>query len=206
MTKILGLVGQFQKFKRRPIELFSLSVAYETEGWPRGTTRVALDHYDVNHSKKYGYIFDMSGSGGNEVHVSGLYFLRGKIAIKETPCTLIDPKDEPPWESGATVALREVNRTRRLPRLPSKFRGDGNLWEWLGGNAIESGSMWCSICADWFPDDSICQHCWWCEQASWWSTPSERCGCPVRAFCDGDDLAERAAFGPEHPKMLDCRW
>ncbi len=204
--KIFGLCAQFQKSGNKPLELFSLSVRHETEGWPRGTKAIALDHYDIDHSKKYGYCISMSGSGGRDVQVCGPYFKMGKIDAVETRTTLVDRREEPDFNGPLTAAIREANRTRRLSRLPREFRGCGGLWKWLERNAIWQSTVYCSICNDRFPDDEHCEHIWWCEDLCWWSTPSEPCGHAIRDICDGEDNAERNWFVPKRPRLLESTW
>lgn len=203
MTKLLGLVAEFHKKPRKRLELCSLSVHHQTINC-RGEPWTSRDIYDVNLSKRYGYLFDLSGGGASEpVQVAGLYFARGNIRISESPCRLIDPNDKPPYRDAKTKAIRALNRTRRLYDLPKYFRGDGNLWEWLQSNGIESESVYCGICTDWFPEEQLCEHCWWCQEVCWYSTPSDRCGCATLAMCDGDfgRDEEAFAFAPNHPPL-----
>jgi hypothetical protein len=142
--------------------------------------------YDVEHSRKYGYVFHQSGFGGSgPVKVDCPYFTTGTITIEETPCQLVDGKDRPPWRSRKTKAIRARNRPRQLRALPKAFTVEPgqDILDWLEHHAIEGDAVWCATCRDWFPEDSVCDHVWWCDKSCWWSTPSERCGCKSRAKC-----------------------
>ena len=55
----------------------------------------------------------------------------------------------------------------RMDALPADF---GNPLD----EGIEAQSLWCSECKDWFPSGEPCEHCWWDEEASTYSTPDER--------------------------------
>ena len=187
------------------MELFNL-VTFEDNGGS-----ISRQYYDVDWSKKFGcYVFDHSGGGGdNTVEVNGIYFAKGPITIKENPTTLVHARDHPPWTSPETLAIRARNQTRRLKALPRRFRSGrgGNLLKWLQDNGIQQPSVWCSQCCDCFPDDQACEHVWWCEEACWWSTPSDRCGCATRAECSGEfkDDEEKFALSSAHPPLLEDR-
>lgn len=201
MDKVTTFVAEFQKDARGRLDLWSL-VTFEEDG--RGVTR---RYYDVDWSKQFGcYVFDCSGVGGSDtVEVSGIYFAKGPVLIKENPTTLVHGADHPPWTSPETLAIRARNLTRRLKALPRRYRcgRGGNLLNWLRDNGIEQPSVWCSECQDRFPDDQTCEHIWWCDTTAWHSTPSERCGCATRAECSGDFRAdeEEFAFSPAHPPL-----
>lgn len=142
--------------------------------------------YDIERSRKYGYMFDLSGCGGSgPVPVSGPYFVTGNASVKEGKCQLVDGKDKAPWRSKKTKAIRARNRTRRLRNLPKAFavKSGEDILDWLNANALECDSVWCSTCLDSFPEDSTCEHIWWCDATGWWSTPSERCACTAKTEC-----------------------
>lgn len=183
-AKLIGTVAQFIMTPRRRLELFSLTVLTSKYDC------IIRDEYNANWSKKYGYIFDMRGSGGGRtVTVSGPYFVWGDVKIKEEPIALIAAGDEAPWTSPATLKIRERNQTRRLARLPRQFRGHGhNVLEWLEENGIQEDSVYCSICGDCMPATGYdyCEHVWWCDRTAWYSTPNERCGCKDRDECFDD--------------------
>lgn len=178
-------VAEFHKDSGGRLTLFSLTVLTpETAG--DGRRYVSRRIYDVEHSRKYGYIFHMSGGGGgSKIAVSGIYFAAGDVQIKEQPTTLVSARDKPPWRSKETRAIRARNRTRRLRRLPTAFNDSHSvdLLEWLQHHAIEGDAVYCSVCRDVFPETSLCEHCWWCNKTGLWSTPSERCKCLDREEC-----------------------
>jgi hypothetical protein len=205
MVEVTAFVAEFQKDARGRLELWSL-VTFEDDG--RGIER---RYYDVDWCKKFGcYVFDYSGGGGSHtVEVGGIYFAKGPVSIIETPSKLVSGADHPPWTSPLTLAIQARNRTWRLKALPQRFRSgrNGNLLDWLENNGIQQPSVYCSECDDRFPDDQACEHIWWCEEACWWSTPSERCGCGTRADCSGEfrDNNEKFAFSPNHPGLREDR-
>lgn len=205
--KLIGFVAEFHKAAGKRLELRSMTIERESDGY-RGKRVVSHDIYDVDFSKRYGYMYHMSGSDGGDrpTTVSGPYFMRGKIRIKEAPTRLISPDDNPPFRSKKTRAIRALNKTRRLRELPGYFRGHGNLWNWLIREGIETEPVYCSVCKDYFPEDSRCKHIWWCEETYGWSTPSERCGCSIRSICEGDETAETEAFSLNHPRLLEAQW
>lgn len=147
----------------------------EKEGH-HGATYISRDYYDVETSRRYGYIFHMSGGGGaGRIAVDSPYFVSGTARIKETPnrlcCWPIDRTGR------RTRATRKRNRTRRLTALPKYFDllpGE-DLLAWLERTAINQDAVFCSECKDFFPEESTCGHIWWCDKAGWWSSPSERC-------------------------------
>lgn len=186
---IIALVAQFHVTPRRRLDLWSLTVFEKKIGHDR-KSYTARSEYDVELSKKFGYIFDQSGFGGDRsVEVSGPYFALGDIDIIETPTTLIDPTDSPPWAGPGTAAIRARNRTRRMKGLPRPFSGYGNnVLEWLLRNGIEEDAVYCSECGDSMPATGYdyCEHVWWCDKTGWYSTPDERCGCKTKRECDDD--------------------
>lgn len=145
--------------------------------------------YDVDWSKTCGcYIFHMSGAGGSQpITVSGIYVASGPVETQETPTTLVDGRDHPPWRSRETRVIRRLNHTRRLRKLPKSFdlAPGQHLLDWLQHHGIEAPSVYCSTCKDHLPDTDLCEHCWWCDKTGWYSTPSERCGC-----ADSDECSE----------------
>lgn len=169
------ILAEFQKEASGRLILFSVTVFTECE------TYFSTDVYDVDFSKKYGYLFDQSGAGGGlKASVSGPYFLGGPVPVDltEKPTALVDSSDRPPWRSAATKKIRKLNRTRRLPRLPKEFRAEeGDLLDWLQRNAIQQDGVWCSICRDWVPGEDLCEHTLWCDTTSWYSTPDDRKDC-----------------------------
>lgn len=173
-------VVEFQKDSSGRFHPFSLTVIEEKDG---GLYRTI---YDIEHSRKYGYLFDQSGFGGwGPVQVSGPYFASGDVEVKEKRCQLVDGADKAPWRSKKTKAIRARNRTRALRALPKAFAvptGE-DILDWLQTNAIECDSVWCSTCRDSFPEDSLCDHIWWCDTTGWWSTPSDRCKCTSQEAC-----------------------
>jgi hypothetical protein len=139
-------------------------IAEETTRHGTGLMRT---EYDVEYSKRYGYLFDKSGCGGSDpVTVSGLYFTSGNVTVRETPGQFVTRK------------ARRLNPTHRLRKLPGEFTSEraADLLDWLEDNGIQQGSVWCSECRDRVLSEELCEHCWWCEKIGWYSTPSDRCG------------------------------
>lgn len=190
---VVGIAAEFHKDSSKRLQLFSLHVISEETSRHDGKTYRAADGYDVEWSKEFqSYIFHSSSSGFHETEVSGIYFTSGDIKIKEKPCQLVDARDKPPWKGKRTRAIRERNRTRKLRKLPKLFdiAEGSNLIEWLQENGIESAMEYCSICRDSFPTSEewrLCEHIWWCEQITGWSTPSERCTCVSRNECEASN-------------------
>jgi hypothetical protein len=167
-----AIVAQFQRFSGR-IWLWSLTVIAEET--TRHGTGLMRKTYDVEYSKRYGYMFDQSGAGGSDpVIVSGLYFTSGNVTVRETPSSFVTRK------------ARRLNPTRRLRILPGEFISElgTDLLGWLERNAIQQDSVWCSECRDRVLGQELCEHCWWCEKIGWYSTPSDRCG-HERTECEG---------------------
>lgn len=172
-----AIVAQFIRGSDGRFSLWSLTVIEDVIGRD-GQAYVSREYYDVEISKLYGYIFHCSGGGGgrSRVAVDSPYFVSGGAAVREQPNRLCCwPIDE---TGKRTRSMRRRNRTRRLAMLPKEFNlhGGMDLLDWLRSNAIESDAVYCSECADFYPENSLCQHCWWCDKNGWWSTPSEPCG------------------------------
>lgn len=180
------IVAEFHKVAGRPLRLFSLTVVTD-ETTNDGRRYVGRTTYDVDHSRKYGYVYQQSGFGGGDapVRVSGIYFASPGVIVEESPTNLVHHADRPPWRSKKTKAIRKINRTRRLRTLPKSFAvgASTDLLTWLEHNAIEGDSAWCSVCRDTLPESSLCDHVWWCEKKCEWSTPSDRCGCASQEEC-----------------------
>jgi len=116
--------------------------------------------WDVDWSKTYGYVFHMSGNGRFEMIASGVYWAADGVQVKEVPSNYIDAE------------ARERNPVKRI-EVPTEFEGL-DLLEWLENNAIQDDTVYCSVCDDHLPSESLCEHCWWCEDACDYSTPTER--------------------------------
>lgn len=202
------VIGHFYKDSSKRVHLNALTVLQETKGY-EGRVYVSRQEWDVDYSRKFGYIFHMSGcGGGEEVEVSGIYHRTTTCVAKrllgepvealtaprivEKEPQWVDSRDEPPFDNRPrTKAIRERNRTRQIFRLPKVFdkTPEADLMDWLNDNGIESDSVWCSSCRDCFPgndDWNLCEHCWWCDKTGTYSTPSERCDCKSREECRGD--------------------
>lgn len=183
-TAVRRVVSQFIKRPGQPLELTSLTVLEKKVGYGR-KAYLAQTVYDVDLSRKYGYLFHESGFGGSlPITVDGIYHVHGDVPVRENPTTLVDARDRPPWRSPKIRRIRALNRTRRLRALPRQFGGQGDLLEWLERYGIQQDAVWCSECHDYVPGDELCDHCWWCEKIGWYSTPSERCGCTNREQCE----------------------
>lgn len=183
----IGVVGHFYRAPNGETRLFTLTVI--SEGYSRHNDKIYISRkvYDVEWSKKYGYLFHNSGSGGgNVVKVDGLFFCSGDVEIERDRCQLVDARDNPPWRSKRTIRIRRINATRRMMRLPRHvdLQPGQDLSTWLGWNGIEQDPVYCSECRDWVPGDELCKHCWWCDKRCWYSTPSDRCGHASREECD----------------------
>lgn len=194
------ILAEFQKEASGRLLLFSVNV-FEDSGAYVGRTI-----YDVERSRKYGYMFDQSGAGGGcAVEVRGIYFLGGpvKVSVTERPTDLVSGNDKPPWRSPESKRIRERNRTRRLNKLPKEFRCDngGDLMMWLGRNAIQQDSVWCSKCRDRVPGDDLCQHVRWCDQRSWYVTPDDVC-----TSCIGGTCKDRFELAPHVSPFDGAMW
>jgi hypothetical protein len=180
-----SIVAEFHKDSGGRLKLFSLTTI-ERRVNGDGQEYFSRDIYDVEWSRTYGYLFDQSGAGGTKiVAVSGIYFVSGDVSVKEGPTQLVDAGDKPPWRSKRTRVIRARNRTRRLRALPKAFdlEPGWDLLDWLEHRAIPGDAVYCSTCRDFFPENSLCEHCWWCDQKHWYSTPAERCECKNREEC-----------------------
>lgn len=162
MSKPLPFVAEFYRRPDRSLELQCLTTVDGER------TRI----FDVNLSKRHGYIFDEVGGGRVPVAVSGIYYATKGVPLAISRSRLI------------IRAARQRNRTHRLSRLPRRFACEGDLLGWLECNAIQETAVWCEECRDWSPGDQLCEHCWWCYRIGWYSTPSERCGCETRVRCE----------------------
>lgn len=181
-----SVVAQFHKAENGRYSLWSV-VTEEAAIGHDGKSLRRRTCYDVTLSKRHGYLFHASGFGGCEpVIVGSPYYASAGFCISESPCTLIDSDDNEPYTSEKTRAIRERNKTRRLSAVPRAFKLEPgqDILDWLTCHAIDTPSVYCSECDDSMPDDELCEHCWWCEKISWFSTPSDRCGCPDRIICE----------------------
>jgi hypothetical protein len=179
-----SIVAQFYKSAGGRFTLWSLvSIEEEKARDGSGETWLMRKTYDVDLSRKFGYLYHESGCGGSgPVSVDGIYFTSGEVTVKEEPNRLCErSKTTRRWK---TKEIRARNRTRRLRELPKFFRSEFDLLEWLEVNGINQESVWCSECKDSMPGDDLCAHCWWCDKTGWYSTPSERCGCKNRDECE----------------------
>lgn len=189
-----GIVAEFFKDSGGRIRMNSMTVFHEERSAYDRLMHVHRSGYDVDWSRGYqSYIFhNSSGGGSDEVEVSGIYFVSGDVKVKEKPCQFVDARDNPPWRSKRTKAIRQRNRTRRLKALPKHIdlETGEDLYEWMVNHAFEQDAVYCSICRDYFPGDSLCKHCWWCDKQGDYSTPGERCDCKDRRECNGWDEDE----------------
>lgn len=186
-SKGRALVAEFHKDSGGRLKLFALTVIANESGRD-SRTYISRTMCDIEYSRRYGYLFDQCGAGGyGPISVTGIYFVKGDVRIKERPTQLVDARDKPPWRGKRTLAIRARNRTRRLRDLPKAFALEPgwDLLDWLEHRAINADSVWCSICRDALPDTELCQHIWWCDVKRWYSTPSERCKCENRDGCRG---------------------
>lgn len=192
-TPFREVVSHFYKDSSKRVHLNGLTVLEEkTDGYVQTS-------YDVDYSRQFGYIFHMSGAGGNnEIEVRGLYHVTARVVarrllgekgtlpapriIKKAP-QWVDSRDMPPFDNQPrTQAIRKRNPTSLLARLPRAFDvpPGQDLLDWLQNNGIEGESVWCSTCRDFFPGENncaLCEHIWWCEKIGDYSTPENRCTC-----------------------------
>jgi hypothetical protein len=187
------LVAEFFKDSGGRVRLNNLTVLQEERSRHDGKVYVSRQYWDVDYSRKYGYLFHMSGCGGDgPIEVRGIYFVKGEPEIAEKEPQWVDARDEAPFEEQPrTQAIRKRNRTRCLATLQKAIdlRESEDILDWLQRNGIEGDSVWCSICRDCFPgsdDWSLCEHCWWCDKTGDYSTPTERCDCKSRDVCRDD--------------------
>lgn len=184
------VITQFHRSAGNRTTIWSL-IVLEPERGHDGKMYLAQHHYDVEHSRRFGYIFHMSAAGGFPLKVDGRYHVSGNLNGKrviEEPCQLVHSSDRPPWQSRKTKALREFNKTR-LIRLPKQFRDEPDTLSWLRQNGIEGDAVFCAMCRDFFPGDNAydwCDHIWWCDKSGTYSTPTERCKCKSREQCRED--------------------
>lgn len=190
-----GIVAEFHKDSGGRLKLFSMTTLTEETCRSDGKTYISQCGYDVEWSRKWGYIWHMSSAGAFDLKVEGIYFISGDVPeaeIIEEPVTLVDYRDKPPWRSNRTKAIRERNRTRRLRQLPKAFeiREGEDLVDWLERNAIQDEAVFCATCRDYMPGEGydLCEHVWWCDKTGSFSTPQARCDCK-----DRDECRDRAA-------------
>lgn len=198
------VVGMFYKDSSNRIRLNNLVVLQEC-GKNDGNVYLVCEQWDVDYSRKYGYLYHMSGCGGDEsIEVRGIYHttatymakrLLGEstgalvplIIIEKEP-QWVDSRDKAPFDNKPrTLAVRKRNRTRRISNLPKDIvlREGQDLLDWLDSNGINGDAVWCSTCKDYVPgaDYDLCEHCWWCDKIGTYSTPNDRCGCKSREEC-----------------------
>lgn len=187
------VVAEFFKDSGNRVRLNNLTVMQEELSRSTGEIYTVKQSWDVDYSKEFGYLYHMSGAGGDAtIEVSGIYFVHGNPTIKEKQPSWVDSRDEPPFEDHPrTQAVRKRNRTRLLSQLPKAFdlQEGEDILDWLNRNGIEGDSVWCSICRDCFPGSdgwNLCEHLWWCDKTGDYSTPSERCNCVDREDCRAD--------------------
>lgn len=157
-----------------------------------GKPGYSLDGYDVEYSETYGYIYHLTSGGILPDAVSGIYWASPGLSLKERACQLCSCNYESGKLDAETRYIRARNRTRRLKQLPKEFRKaehferpiagvrvkitPGDLMDWLEHNALNDEAVYCSECEDWLPSEDLCEHCWWCDTASY-VTPSEGSAC-----------------------------
>jgi len=152
------------------IYINSLIVAKPNE---RNSSGYSLDYYDVDYSKTYGYVFQLSGGGGRmPVEIGGVYWKTPGFTVIEKPSQVCAVGEDGKLDKAGTRYCRALNRTRRFHSLPKKFTGGlqgsrpaggGDLLDWLQNNAIESDTYYCHQCKDRRPTSDMCGHCWYCE-------------------------------------------
>jgi hypothetical protein len=186
------VVGMFYKNSSKRVYLDSLVVFQEIKGHD-GEIYLRIEQWDVDYSKVFGYMFHMSGAGGDEtIEVSGLYHVTARTVAKrllgEPLGALEAPQIVEKDPTYVCAKANERNRTRQLFKLPKAFdlEPGQDLLDWLQDNGIESETVWCSTCRDCFPGDNecaLCEHVWWCDKTCNYSTPDDRCKCKDREEC-----------------------
>lgn len=117
------------------------------------------DTYDVEYCKRDRQLYyHLSGCGPiREFHVS---------------------KGRGYWAAGGIV-VKADDGARRLKRAKGKKAFERILnGDWTLGDYQQSETEYCPTCDDYLPSgdtDELCEHCWWCDDAGWWSKPGERC-------------------------------
>lgn len=183
-----------------------------------------IDRYEVELSKTYGYLYDLSGGGGaGPEPVSGIYWCSPGFPVKEGPTSYCSSNYETGHIDAGTRYIRMRNRTRRLVRLPKEFRKSerltwpeyphrgpakvsaGDLMDWLERHAINQDAVYCSACDDWLPSEELCAHCWWCESVGWYVTPSEGSVC-FDADCQDCSRIRRGKHEAYRDKKRRERW
>lgn len=182
-----SVVTIFQRTAGKRTYPWSL-IVFEPERDHKGEWQLYQHLYDVEYSKRFGYIFHMSGAGAFPLEIDGLYHVSGDLdgkSVIEKPCQLVDSSDNPPWKGAKTKAIRARNGTRRI-RMPKAFSDAPDMLAWLQNNAIQGDAVFCTECRDLFPGDNECdwcEHIWWCDKTGLYSTPNERCKCKSRKEC-----------------------
>ena len=117
--------------------------------------------YDVDLSKSYGYVFHQSGAGFSApFKESGIYWSISPETVTEKPCQWTITGD-------GNNAFQERNATRRLEAIPWDMDGAEDILEWLHRNALQDETVYCSTCEDYLPSESLCEHCWYCNDGGY---------------------------------------
>lgn len=148
-----------------------------------------LTGYDVDWCKRdRQYVYHNSSGGGPLPEtVTGIYWCSSGYPVKERAAQWCSANYEDGRIDAETRYIRARNRTRRLKQLPKEFRDcwiklpngtrfrqeSDDLLDWLEHHGTEEDAVFCVECEDDFPGDDLCEHCWWCDSAGWYVTPSE---------------------------------
>ncbi len=123
-----------------------LFVEFDSKGrlWNVATDRPhGLGNYDIEFSRRDGYLARNSGSAGD--NVGG--YTDGRLAV---------------WWAAAGFEPHIVGPSHRLRRLPERVK-DHILEVVYYGECNDP--VYCSVCDDWYDGESTdrpCKHVWWC--------------------------------------------
>lgn len=119
-----------------------------------------ISRYDIEYTKTYGYYcYSLSGSGGNmSLWHPDAFYLRDDH-VNQGVCE--------------NFSLYSDKRLIEFPLAQEK-------WDEFLEQLIEGETVYCSECDDRLPERAAyrpCEHVWYCDDCSQYSTPDERCEC-----------------------------
>lgn len=148
------------------------TVSGEPEGGnPRKAWMAGI--YDFNYCRRDGTVYyHLSGGGGT-------FYLNRYCEPQPPPaCLWYDSKLVAPtndrihkrYPSAATIRKWGYEIVS-APLTVDFVNGEQNPFN----NAVHGEVEYCTKCHDHIPEDSLCEHIWWCEKCSVHSTPQDRC-------------------------------
>jgi hypothetical protein len=140
----------------------SVVASYECEGMNGIYTR--HEQFDVDWCRRDSdYIWHWSGSGpAKPFEAHGFYWAADGIALKEIKAAWSDEK------------TRIRNPTARLAELPIDLGEYKDVLDYLESESGDTESYYCPTCKDHLPEESPCNHAWWCEEQAAMSVPGDR--------------------------------